>query len=232
MLGRRPAGEGLHRRAGAASPPTARNRLAGGMVSDVSFIGVSTQYLVRMPWGQELTVFEQNTGARRRFRAGDAVDLHWSPAHTFLLDADAGRATPASSRRRTAADERRSAAAAAERRRRPASRTSRPRAGAARRGYWLLLPGMLWLVVFFVVPTSTLVATSLYDPTGSLDAGYEMTWSLRELLRRASATTAAVPPVVAVRRHRDGLCAGARLPARLRDRVQGRPLEEPHAGRW
>lgn len=64
------------------------NALPGGVVSDVSFIGVSTQYLVRMPWGQELTVFEQNTGAREQFRAGEDVDLHWLPAHTFVLDAD------------------------------------------------------------------------------------------------------------------------------------------------
>jgi spermidine/putrescine transport system ATP-binding protein len=64
------------------------NRLGGGQVSDVSFIGVSTQYLVRMPWGQELTVFEQNSGARDSFTVGDRVDLHWTPTHTFLLDAD------------------------------------------------------------------------------------------------------------------------------------------------
>jgi spermidine/putrescine transport system ATP-binding protein len=64
------------------------NRLGGGQVSDVSFIGVSTQYLVRMPWGQELTIFEQNSGARDSFTVGDRVDLHWTPAHTFLLDAD------------------------------------------------------------------------------------------------------------------------------------------------
>ncbi len=64
------------------------NLLAGGTVSDVSFIGVSTQYLVRMPWGQELTVFEQNSGARDGFRVGDRVDLQWIPDHTFLLDAD------------------------------------------------------------------------------------------------------------------------------------------------
>jgi spermidine/putrescine transport system ATP-binding protein len=41
-----------------------------------------------MPWGQELMVFEQNTGAREDFRVGDEVDLHWLPDHTFLLDAD------------------------------------------------------------------------------------------------------------------------------------------------
>ena len=64
------------------------NLLPGGVVSDVSFIGVSTQYLVRMPWGQELTVFEQNSGAREGFRVADLVDLHWTAAHTFLLDAD------------------------------------------------------------------------------------------------------------------------------------------------
>jgi spermidine/putrescine transport system ATP-binding protein len=64
------------------------NRLGGGQVSDVSFVGVSTQYLVRMPWGQELTVFEQNSGARDGFSVGDSVDLHWTPTHTFLLDAD------------------------------------------------------------------------------------------------------------------------------------------------
>ncbi|HEY0775814.1 MAG TPA: ABC transporter ATP-binding protein [Nocardioidaceae bacterium] len=63
------------------------NLLAGGVVTDVSYVGVSTQYLVRQTWGQELMVFEQNTGARDSFRAGDRVDLHWMPSHTFLLDA-------------------------------------------------------------------------------------------------------------------------------------------------
>lgn len=42
-------------------------------------------------------------------------------------------------------------------------------------GYLLLLPGALWLVLFFVVPTVTLIATSLYDPAGSLQLGYQMT---------------------------------------------------------
>ncbi len=52
----------------------------------------------------------------------------------------------------------------------------------SRAGYLLLLPGMLWLVVFFVVPTVQLVATSLYDPNGSLDTGYAMTWSFPNYL--------------------------------------------------
>lgn len=64
------------------------NHLPGGTVVDVSFTGVSTQYVVRMPWGQELAVFEQNSGAGGRSRRGETVSLTWDAAHTFLLDAD------------------------------------------------------------------------------------------------------------------------------------------------
>lgn len=62
------------------------NRLPGGRITDVSFVGVSTQYLVAMPWGQELMVFEQNSGEGERFAQGDEADLTWSPEFTFLLD--------------------------------------------------------------------------------------------------------------------------------------------------
>jgi spermidine/putrescine transport system ATP-binding protein len=51
-----------------------------------------------MPWGQELMVFEQNTGRQTALRYGDDVDLSWSPDHAFLLDAEqdahAGMMTP------------------------------------------------------------------------------------------------------------------------------------------
>jgi spermidine/putrescine transport system ATP-binding protein len=77
---------------------TDSNVLTGGRITDVSFVGVSTQYLVAMPWDQELMVFEQNTGRRPLFNNGDAVDLSWSSEHAFLLDADqdahAGMMTP------------------------------------------------------------------------------------------------------------------------------------------
>ena len=46
---------------------------------------------------------------------------------------------------------------------------------SGRTGYLLLLPPMGWLTVFFVVPLVSLVSTSLYDPAGSLEAGYAMT---------------------------------------------------------
>jgi spermidine/putrescine transport system ATP-binding protein len=62
--------------------------IPGGVITDVSFVGVSTQYLVKMPWGQELQVFEQNTGRRRIFRVGDKVELSWRPEYAFLLDHD------------------------------------------------------------------------------------------------------------------------------------------------
>ena len=58
----------------------------GGVVTDSSFFGVSTQYLVRMPWGQELQVFEQNTGRQKIFGVGDRVELSWRPEYAFLLD--------------------------------------------------------------------------------------------------------------------------------------------------
>jgi spermidine/putrescine transport system ATP-binding protein len=63
------------------------NTIPGGVITDVSFVGVSTQYLVKMPWGQELQVFEQNTGRRKIFRVGDRVELSWRPEYAFLLDA-------------------------------------------------------------------------------------------------------------------------------------------------
>ncbi len=49
-------------------------------------------------------------------------------------------------------------------------------AGTTRRftPYLLLLPGVLWLVLFFLVPMITLASTSLQ--TGSLEQGYQLTW--------------------------------------------------------
>ncbi|MCW2764668.1 MAG: spermidine/putrescine transporter ATPase subunit [Nocardioides sp.] len=95
-LGVRP--EKVFAEAAGADHRVGSNILTGGRVTDVSFVGVSTQYLVAMPWGQELMVFEQNTGQRPLFRNGDQLDITWSPAHAFLLDADqdarAGVMTP------------------------------------------------------------------------------------------------------------------------------------------
>lgn len=40
--------------------------------------------------------------------------------------------------------------------------------------YWLLLPGILWLVVFFALPMVYQASTSVQ--TGSLEDGYQVTW--------------------------------------------------------
>jgi spermidine/putrescine transport system permease protein len=45
-----------------------------------------------------------------------------------------------------------------------------------RAGYLLLLPAAIWLGLFFVIPFYSLVATSLFDPSGSDSRGYEMTY--------------------------------------------------------
>lgn len=51
------------------------------------------------------------------------------------------------------------------------------RQGAGRlTGYWLIAPAALWLGLFFVVPFYSLLATSLYDPEGSVLTGYKVTW--------------------------------------------------------
>jgi spermidine/putrescine transport system ATP-binding protein len=64
------------------SPPSA-NRLPGS-VTDASFNGVATTYLVAMPWGQELTVTQPNDGSARANR-GDVVTLGWNPHQAFVL---------------------------------------------------------------------------------------------------------------------------------------------------
>jgi len=64
------------------------NHMTGAYVTDVSFVGVSTQYLVRMAWGQELMAFEQNTGVRGIIPVGTQVDVSWKPEFAFLLDAN------------------------------------------------------------------------------------------------------------------------------------------------
>lgn len=66
--------------------PCSGNVLTGGIVSDVSFVGVSTQYVVEMPWKQDLMVFEQNDGGTPTLRPGDPVSLSWNAPFTFGLD--------------------------------------------------------------------------------------------------------------------------------------------------
>jgi spermidine/putrescine transport system ATP-binding protein len=70
-----------------AGTPTDGENSVTGVVTDASYIGVSTQYLVDLPWGQEVGVFAQNLSTEGPLKTGDNVVLHWNPAHTFALDA-------------------------------------------------------------------------------------------------------------------------------------------------
>ena len=65
-----------------------QNVIRGGVVTDASFTGVSTQYLVRLPWGQEVMVFAQNLGGGGVVPVGSTVSLSFDPAHTFALGGD------------------------------------------------------------------------------------------------------------------------------------------------
>jgi spermidine/putrescine transport system ATP-binding protein len=67
-------------------PPSGGNQLRGGVVTDAGFTGTSTQYLVRLPSGQQLTAFAQNTGRAAVIPVGSRVTVCWEPAHTFGLD--------------------------------------------------------------------------------------------------------------------------------------------------
>jgi spermidine/putrescine transport system ATP-binding protein len=84
LLGVRP--EKIHLAPETPDAAAAVNALSGNVV-DTSFIGVSTQYVVKMPWGQELSAFAQNDGKAAVVRPGDPVSLSWQGEHAFCLDA-------------------------------------------------------------------------------------------------------------------------------------------------
>ena len=65
---------------------TGINSIKDCVVIDRSFVGTSTQYLVKAPWDLDLVVFEQNDEGLHDLRVGDKVSLEWDPEHTFALD--------------------------------------------------------------------------------------------------------------------------------------------------
>ncbi len=64
------------------------NTLGRAVVQDVSFSGVSTQYLLDVEGAGAWIVFEQNLEVDRHVRRGDVVELGWDPRHTFTLRGD------------------------------------------------------------------------------------------------------------------------------------------------
>jgi len=75
-----PAAEGI---------PAGRNALRG-TVTVASFLGVSIQYIVTAPGGEELTVFAPNRdgGQPSALGVGQDVLLTWDPQHTFVVGRD------------------------------------------------------------------------------------------------------------------------------------------------
>jgi len=82
-VGVRPEKLTLH--TGEGTIPGGANRLGPGRVIDVSFSGVSTQYLVDVPGIGSVIVFAQNLASGPAAGFGDQVWVSWDAAHTFVL---------------------------------------------------------------------------------------------------------------------------------------------------
>jgi spermidine/putrescine transport system ATP-binding protein len=87
FLGVRP--EKLHLAAQPDLVP-ADHQYVTGVISDASYVGVSTQYLVRTAWGSELSAFAANSGVGGQFAVGTTVTAHWDPRHAFVLARESG----------------------------------------------------------------------------------------------------------------------------------------------
>jgi spermidine/putrescine transport system ATP-binding protein len=73
-----------------AEAPAGHNHMRG-IVRDASYLGVSTQYLVEARGGATIMVYEQNVERATKaelWSQGEAVQLTWSPDHTFVVADD------------------------------------------------------------------------------------------------------------------------------------------------
>jgi spermidine/putrescine transport system ATP-binding protein len=71
------------------SVPEGQNHMLG-TIRDVSYLGVSTSYIVEARGGGTVTVYEQNVERATRaelWTPGEEVQMTWSPDHTFAVDA-------------------------------------------------------------------------------------------------------------------------------------------------
>ena len=139
------------------------NSIPGGVVSDVSFVG--SEHAVPRPDAvgpgdpglraehRPPAVLPAGRGGRHLLATGVRLPARPQPGRL-------GRRGPGG--RGVVTRQTDAPAPAAGHRGQPRRRTRRRR--RVRIGYWLLLPGALWLFVFFVIPFYSLVATSLYDP--------------------------------------------------------------------
>jgi spermidine/putrescine transport system ATP-binding protein len=87
-VGVRPEKLRLQGAAGSEDAPGNDGNLLVGKVSDASYVGVSTQYVVTLDGGQEVVVYAQNlevAGVAEQHPAGARVRLSWLPKHTFVI---------------------------------------------------------------------------------------------------------------------------------------------------
>ncbi|MET0974351.1 MAG: ABC transporter ATP-binding protein [Leifsonia sp.] len=82
-IGVRPEKLAMHR--DAPETDSGRNTIGPGRVIDVSFSGVSTQYLVAVPGAGTVVVFSQNRDFGPINHVGDDVWLSWNIEHSFGL---------------------------------------------------------------------------------------------------------------------------------------------------
>ena len=78
------------RAAGDGEPPPGANVLRG-QVTDASYLGVTTHYIVRTAGGADVTVVARNDGSRglEAIGPGREVVLAWTPPHTFVVAKEA-----------------------------------------------------------------------------------------------------------------------------------------------
>jgi spermidine/putrescine transport system ATP-binding protein len=79
--------------AASADAPASDTNSIEGTITDASYVGVSTQYVVRLDDGHEVKVYTQNlevSGVTEQHAAGERVTLTWNPRHSFLIAVDRG----------------------------------------------------------------------------------------------------------------------------------------------
>ncbi|WP_022881204.1 ABC transporter ATP-binding protein [Gryllotalpicola ginsengisoli] len=64
-------------------------------VTEVTYLGASTEAQLTTPWGGRLQAYRQNAGADTMLRPGDEVDVSWRASQCFFLPPAPGDAVPA-----------------------------------------------------------------------------------------------------------------------------------------
>ncbi|BCJ58466.1 hypothetical protein Jiend_18880 [Micromonospora endophytica] len=77
--------------------PAGRNAVSG-VLTDICYAGVSTEFLLRTSWGQELSVFTANSDPDAGLVPGTQVTAHWHPRHSFVLPRGGENETPSGDR--------------------------------------------------------------------------------------------------------------------------------------